>query len=219
MLTCGGRFKYEAIDSNRYEQRHSDRTFRFRLFGINLWGDDGDFSSSDADIWGENTPFFFQPNLMFDDDIRFEKEANTIFCSIYVRNTPPQGLFKWFKLKGKTSAKRVRIRLLAKEAGATEATTFRLIWLIENNPIALDEIPNDGEPFPVWFLKIEGAEHVLKVPTGPVAAIGTYYHSTLKHGTYDLTLIVGTTRKELGRFKLPDDLLERARASHIDVPS
>ncbi len=219
-VTRGWQFKYAPINTYRHEQFHADRTFRFRIFGVNLWGDDGDFSSSDADIRRENTPFFFQPNLIFDDEISFGKEENTVYCSINVRNVPPRDIFRWFRRKGRASARRVRIRLLAKELEAKEATTFRLIWLIENNPIALDEIPNDGQPFPVWFLKISGAEHVLLIPTGPILGPQAYLHSRLKSGTYDLTLIVGTTTKELGRFILPDDLLKKAQASGLsDLPS
>ncbi len=132
--------------------------------------------------------------------------TNTVNCRVSVRNVAPTGFLRWFRLKGRVSAKNVRLKLVMEREGH-EKQVLDLLWLLQNNPMALPEIGNDGEPVPVYFLRIDLEGHYLFVPTGP----NQMDVKPIPHGKYKLGLVVGQEKADLGTFKLPEDLMALAQ--------
>ncbi len=217
----GGCYKNRFSDTVVHEQQHRNQ-FTGQLFSCSGVLD-SDFSDSDVDIWGEDYPFFIKPNLKFDDDVIVERLprflrypgdneertlSNTIDCKLLVRNIPPSNPLS---LKGRAAARKVSLKLHLQREQDNQQYDFQLIWLLGNNPLVLDEIANDGQPVPVYFLRFEPEKAQIWIPTGPVFEPGKYGHQVIPPGTYNLTLLVGSIRWEKEGVNLPDFLKERTR--------
>lgn len=182
-------------------------------------------AKSDLQIVGKHEIEELRPNLMFDDAIIIERQprflrfpgdneeqtlSNMIDCYVTICNIP---LNKSEKPDGKASARKVPIKLHLQRESDNKSYDLQLIWLRENNPYFLDEIPNDGQPIPVYFLRFEPEKAQIWVPIGPVLAPGDYGHEVILPGVYDLRLMVGSAIWEMKSVKLPDFLNKEAKPS------
>lgn len=212
--------KYTDTEYRNYEQQYSSGFFwHFHVNGVR--GFIRNFSDSDVDIWGENYPFFFKPNIVIKPRIiaarmplrvrygqKLLRQDNIIDCRVEVANIPPKGHSRFFKSKGKISARNVTATLLTNIVGQKEQVFRPLRWIgVSGAPTYLPELPNDGTPVPLHFLQIRLDDHEMMTVDvrGPKHVI--HY---LPPNTYHLWIKAGETQCYLGQYKLPEDLISIA---------